>query len=126
MLPRATSNVADKPWVVAMDANLNQDVGAGPDLMSEIRGVRRAVARHTKSSYPIDAVWSSHDMPASKARSDVIILLLKFFGRQRSVSQGDSSGGLSIQEQFWMSRPNTLLWSGMRSVRRKRAGSKRF
>jgi len=54
-----------------MDANANQNVGFCPESLAGAGGVCRAVAAHQKSSYPIDAIWSSHETPVMHARSYV-------------------------------------------------------
>lgn len=60
-----------KEWILAMDANANQETGPCFDLVTQVGGICRAVARHQKSSYPIDAIWSSQDLLVSDAQSDL-------------------------------------------------------
>ena len=50
-------------WLVAMDGNENQEAGTCCDVMGGLSGVRCAVARHTKSQHPIDAIWASSSLP---------------------------------------------------------------
>lgn len=63
--------VDSRNWICTMDANANQNVGFCPESLAGAGGVCRAVAAHQKSSYPIDAIWSSHETPVMHARSYV-------------------------------------------------------
>lgn len=63
------STDTDHSWVVAMDANMNQMDGVCFNTMTEIGGSCRAHAGHNSSRFPIDGIWSSHDMLATTLQS---------------------------------------------------------
>ena len=46
-------------WIVALDANADMSQGFAHDFFVGVGGVQCAVARHTRSVRPIDAIWAS-------------------------------------------------------------------
>ena len=53
-------------WIVACDANANVVQGPIPEYFKSIGGVNPAIARHVKSTFPIDAVFASADLTRSE------------------------------------------------------------
>lgn len=53
-------------WIVACDANANVVQGPIPEYFKSIGGVNLAIARHVKSTFPIDAVFASADLTRSE------------------------------------------------------------
>lgn len=51
------------PWLLGLDGNISMTSGGWPEAMRLAGGLLRAVARHKRSTYPIDAVWSSDSCP---------------------------------------------------------------
>ena len=43
-----------RPWILGMDGNANMLEGRWPDAMTRVHGVLQAVARHDRSSHPMD------------------------------------------------------------------------
>ena len=58
-------------WVLALDANANQSDGPCPDIFLSVGGVCRATAGHLRSSYPIDAIWTSHSLQPAHTQSNI-------------------------------------------------------
>ena len=58
-----------KEWICASDANVNQLQGLGPDALTKAVGNLRAVAAHQRSSCPIDAIWSTQELPVLQTTS---------------------------------------------------------
>ena len=54
-----------RPWILGMDGNTNMLEGRWPDAMTWVHGVLQAVARHDRSSHPIDAIWTENTIRAA-------------------------------------------------------------
>ena len=53
------NSFGSQDWILALDANADMSQGPAHDIFVGMGGVQCAVARHTRSVRPIDAIWAS-------------------------------------------------------------------